>query len=705
MLLIVVTSGAILAVTVIAGQYAAEHLSRTLIDRAAQQTEKELDAFFATVHKQVIIGREWAHSGLLDADDHLALNKLFVPVLQRNPQMSSMMVSESTGTGYLLLRNALKHNEWMNRVVRIKPTGNEAYFRYWDQQTGAVRDKTVPTKYDSRKRGWYLGSLKTQAGQPGRDVFWTKPVIFKSTKDPGITAGAHVKVSEGLTLVVAFDLLLLDIARMTTKRIKPSANGTAFVLVEEKKAGELRVVGLPRDDRYRDDKAIKAALIVARQTQADAKARLPRAESFPVGPVAAAVKAWRAGGMKNRAVFQFQNRGEDWWAEMRSYDVGQNRFWICVAVPEKDFLGEVKRQQLIVIGISLIALIGAIIMAFVLARRYARPLEQLVSTSQRIRNLDLDVDATVQSKLREINDLAHSQHELILAMQSFVRYVPLEVVRELVKQGEVAEIGGTTRALTLMFTDIRGFTSISEQMEPQDLAEHMAEYFELMLAELNARGATVDKFVGDAIVAFWGAPKPDPDHTRHAMQSALACVQALEKKNKEWEARGLPPMPTRFGLATGEVVVGNIGAASRLSYTVLGDRVNLAARLEGANKLYGTSVLVTSWVMAAAGEGFEWRRMGRVAVKGKIEAVDIFTLLGATGEVPEETLRFARDYEAALDLFQSGDFAAAREAARILDKQRPDDISVERLIESCETSLEEPPDSSWDGTVRLTTKG
>ncbi len=703
--MILAVSGAILVVTIIAGRNVARDISHTVIDRALYQAEKELDHFFDSIRNQVLVGQRWAASQLLDADDTAALNSLFVPILEAHPQISSMMVSDSMGTGYLLLHDALQPDEWMNRVVTVEETGNEAYFRYWNVRSGEVREETKPTEYDVRNRIWYQESLKTDPDSPGNAVHWTKPVIFYLTKDPGITAGSHVTLPDGRQIVVAFDLLLLDVSRLTTRRIRPSLNGTAFVFVEDTETGDFRVVGLPRDPALDTDAALRDALIVTPQSVADAEAELPRADDLTHGPVADTVSVWRQqSGNRSGSKFRFDRPDGPWWAELRSYDVGQNRFWIGVAVPESDFLANVNRQLWTVIGIELLALAAATGMALMLARNYGVPIEKLAENSRRIRSLDLDVDADLPSSLAEIRDLAQSQRELVSAMGSFVRYVPLEVVRELVRQGNVAQIGGREMPLTILFTDIEGFTSIAERMPPQQLAEHMAEYFNVMLAELGQRGATVDKFVGDAIVAFWGAPRPDEQHNRNALLSVLACQHSLSVMNQDWQSRQRPSMPTRFGLATGEVVVGNIGAESRLSYTVLGDAVNLAARLEALNKRYGTKILVSGDTREHASGEFLFRRIDRVAVVGKSETVDIYELLGVEGEVSQDRLGFARAYEKALDQFQAGEFAAATDAAERLKQRFPDDRSVELLMDACEQYLQNPPTSPWDGANRLTRK-
>ena len=705
LLLVLAVSGAVLVVTILAGRNIVREISHTVIDSAATQTRMELDHFFETIHHQVLISQSWAADGLLDAGDPQALNAKFVPVLRNNPQISSMMVTDSAGVGYVLLRDALDPDKWMNRVVRVGAEGSTAEYRYWNDRAGTVREEKSEIDYDPRTRIWYSGSLETDRTDPSRSVHWTKPVIFYLTKDPGVTAGSHASLPDGRKIVVAFDLLLIDISRLTTRRIRPSDNGTAFVFVEDTQTRELRVVGLPRDPEFDNEDAIRRGLIVSPQAIADSNARLPLADDFSVGPVAAAVRSWRQQSEpRDGCKFRFLNDGGHWWGELKSYDLGQNRFWIGVAVPESDFLSDVNHQFWTIIGIELLALVAAIAMAIVLARSYGVPIEKLAATSRLIRELNLDADTDVSSRLLEIRDLAQSQRELITAMESFVRYVPLEVVRELVKRGDVARIGGSTMPLTILFTDIQGFTSIAEQMEPQQLAEHMAEYFNVMLEELGRRHATVDKFVGDAIVAFWGAPRPDADHDRNALESVLACRRSLASMNKRWQDRGLPTMVTRFGLATGEVVVGNIGAETRLNYTVLGDTVNLAARLEGLNKLYGTRVLVSGDTYHRVGEDFEFRRVDRVAVVGKTETVDIYELLGYRNEVPAETIEFARAYENVLDEFQSGKFDSALAAAHQLNVRYPGEQSVEYLVDLCSEYLGDPPQEPWDGANRLTRK-
>jgi len=184
----------------------------------------------------------------------------------------------------------------------------------------------------------------------------------------------------------------------------------------------------------------------------------------------------------------------------------------------------------------------------------------------------------------------------------------------------------------------------------------------------------------------------------------LECRDTLATLNQTWRAQGLPELPTRFGLATGPMVVGNMGAPTRLAYTVLGDTVNLASRLEGLNKVYGTSILADRATQEAGGDGFAMRHLDRIIVAGKTQATDIFEVLGETGKVPAATLAAARRYEAAWDQYRTGEFHHALEALAGFEAEFGIDPAVERLRTICQDYQAYPPDPDWDGISRMTTK-
>lgn len=698
--LILLTSGTILLATWVAGAAAVEDLSKSLIERTATRTETELDRFFGTVQSNVMIGTDWVRGGILDPTDHEAMNTLFVPILRQYPQLSSMMVATSDGVEYLLLRDPLTPTVWTNRIVQAETWGRRVFNRRWDTATGEVDEQFSELDYDPRTRIWYREALKAQAGE---EVFWTEPVIFFITKDPGITAATHWEV-DGTTYVVAFDLLLLDISRFTTD-LPVSKHGTAFVLVEEAGGDAVAVVGLPRDEALDSPQAIREALLFTppETAVADTAATLPPAVGHSHPAMSAAVSAWVKAGRPETA-FRFRAGGEPWWGGFHSYPLGANTFRIGVVVPEQDFLGDVIRQRNITLVVSLVALAAALAMALAMARTYGRPLESLADSSRRIRGLDLDEHAAVESTLAEITQLAEAQRQMLSTLQSFAKYVPMEVVRELLRRGEVAQIGGTSESLTILFTDIGGFTTIAEALGPEALTDHMADYFHEALTVLERHDATVDKLIGDAIVAFWGAPRPDADHADHALAAVLEIQRRLATCNARWRQQGLPELHTRFGLATGRVIVGNVGARSRLSYTVLGDTVNLAARLEGINKFYGTDVLVSEDVKRAVTTPLDWRLVDLLAVKGKRQGKRIYTPLGPAGQTDPRQLDFVRRYELAWAVYQNRQFGEALAMIETLQQEWPEDASLSRLRQICADYQQHPPPDDWDGVARMVTK-
>ncbi|MBT9443958.1 MAG: adenylate/guanylate cyclase domain-containing protein, partial [Acidovorax sp.] len=198
----------------------------------------------------------------------------------------------------------------------------------------------------------------------------------------------------------------------------------------------------------------------------------------------------------------------------------------------------------------------------------------------------------------------------------FAQYVPPAVVSRLIAQPELMRLGGEAREVTLMFTDLANFTTLSEQLSAEQTVEVLTAYFNAMTPIVHATGGTVDKFIGDAVMAFWGAPLDDPQHAEHAVTAAILMQQAMQVLVADLRARGLPPIHMRIGLHTGRVVVGNVGSEQRFSYTAIGDAVNLAARLEGANKAFGTGILLSAATAAQLPSSVALRALDDVVVKG-----------------------------------------------------------------------------------------
>jgi adenylate cyclase len=211
-----------------------------------------------------------------------------------------------------------------------------------------------------------------------------------------------------------------------------------------------------------------------------------------------------------------------------------------------------------------------------------------------------------------------------LIKKMFSRYVSKDVFDQLVADPSLAALGGARRHMTVLFSDIRGFTTMSEKGTPEEVVSQLNELFTRMVAVVFEHRGTVDKFVGDMVMALYGAPLDDEDHADHAVQTALAMIRTLQAMNTEWQSQGRPTLDIGIGVNTGDMVAGNIGSDTIMSYTVIGDAVNLGARLESLNKEYGTRIIISEFTRTALKGRYDIHPLGDVVVKGKTKPVAIF---------------------------------------------------------------------------------
>jgi len=279
-------------------------------------------------------------------------------------------------------------------------------------------------------------------------------------------------------------------------------------------------------------------------------------------------------------------------------------------------------------------------------------------------------------------------------LRSFIKYVPDELVRRLLSSGKEAVLGGEIRRLTIFFSDIEGFTSHSEQVPPDVLVHELATYFEILSGRLREHSGTIDKFIGDGLLGFFNAPEKVSHHENLACRAALIGLEELALRQQDGHT---VPFRTRVGLHCGDVLVGNIGTPERFAYTVLGDVVNVASRLENLNKVYGTQVLASGEVWEHAGNDFEWRQLDRVSVVGRKGGMDICELMGLRNAVDEGRLNNRKLYEEALEHYFARSFREARRLFGQVAGNCPSDKAAVLMMTRCDhmLSLELPHD--WDG--------
>jgi adenylate cyclase len=270
------------------------------------------------------------------------------------------------------------------------------------------------------------------------------------------------------------------------------------------------------------------------------------------------------------------------------------------------------------------------------------------------------------------------------------------VVDEMIAHPERLVLGGQKRELTLMFTDLAGFTSISEKLTPEQVSHLLNRHLTEMTRIVIAHSGTVDKFIGDAVMAFWGAPLEDLEQARHACEAAIAMQQKMDELRKELVAEGLPPVYMRIGVHTGPAVVGNMGSEERFDYTAIGDTVNLASRLEGANKAYGTNILVSEATARGLKGTLALRVVDNVRVKGKLEPVQVFTI-DADDEVDSLT-------EKGVSAFRARRWEESTSFWRALLMRRPQDSLALLYLQRIADFRAEPPATDWDGSFALDSK-
>jgi adenylate cyclase len=286
----------------------------------------------------------------------------------------------------------------------------------------------------------------------------------------------------------------------------------------------------------------------------------------------------------------------------------------------------------------------------------------------------------------------------------FGQYVPPELVNEMAKDPTNYSMEGESRDLTILFSDVRGFTTISESLKPKDLAQLMNGFLSPFSQVIYEQRGTIDKYMGDCIMAFWGAPVTDPDHARHGVQAAFAMLKALEKINADFKSKGWPEINIGVGLNSGKVSVGNMGSKIRLAYTVMGDAVNLASRLEGITKEYGAKIVIGQATKDQIPD-LVCRELDRVRVKGKDVAVTIFEPIGFDSEVNEKTQSLIESFHKALGLYRAQQWDSAQQAFAHLLQEDAASATLYRLyLARIESLRVNPPPAGWDGAFTFTTK-
>ena len=285
------------------------------------------------------------------------------------------------------------------------------------------------------------------------------------------------------------------------------------------------------------------------------------------------------------------------------------------------------------------------------------------------------------------------------------RYTSPALVRELIEHPEHLSLEwGDRRPMSVFFSDIAGFTTISESLSPEDLVALLNDYLTHMTDLVLEHGGVVDKYIGDAVMAFWGAPIPAADHAKQSVLCAIAMRAKCDELRATWQTKYGHAVYARAGINSGDAVVGNMGSRHKYNYTVMGDMVNLASRLEGANKAYGTYLMISEATCDHVRNVVDVRELDLIAVKGKELPVRIFEVLDRIGVTSASRIASARAFEAGLADYRARRFAEAITRFQDVLRDAPDDAPSQAYLRRCHDFIAEPPPPDWDGVWRMTEK-
>jgi adenylate cyclase len=374
---------------------------------------------------------------------------------------------------------------------------------------------------------------------------------------------------------------------------------------------------------------------------------------------------------------------------------------LATVIPEAEFLGPIERTiQHLLIGLAFLILAACMVSTWLAGRVIATPLIVVVDELKHVARFDLEKVRRHASRLIEIENLSNAIADMAGGLAAFRKYIPADLVKTLVSEGIEPSPGGSIRTLTVLFADIAGFTGLSERLGDQ-IIPLLSSYLDTMSREVSSHGGTIDKFIGDAVMAFWGAPATNADHAVDACRAALACHRALRASGLTDDSGR--PLRVRIGVNSGEMLVGNIGSEFRLNYTVIGDAVNVASRLEGANKEYGTEIIIGEETRRLAGDRVHVRELDQLTVYGRTGGIAIYELLdfAEPGAAPPAWVAL---YDCGLAAYRTRNFTAAKSFFQQVLNARASDQPARTMLEKCDRYLKSPPGDDWDATNAMKAK-
>jgi adenylate cyclase len=584
------------------------------------------------------------------------LTDFFFGVLEHDPNLFGYYIALPDGSyletfNYFFFKNDFSFfnpvpaSTHFIAVILNASTTKTPTILFFDQNYDLLSDRPLDVDLDPTKLSWYQGAVNAKT------LYWTDPHprFYKHT-DRGFTAAEPFYDKKGqLQAVIAADIPPNRISDILT-HVHISNNGKAYVLDEKGK------IFLPKGEISESDKEIASFAYTTFQ-----KSKQPD--------------------------FSYDFKSEVYLASVQPFPTSFDKHWTIVTVaPRSDFFAGLLATQRDALLLSLAVVAAAAFFIILVSFRISKPIVQLTKEIDRIAKLDLDSTTEIRSSIEEIGLIGASVESMRTALRSFGHYVPKELAKRLMMEKHEIALGGEKKRISIFFTDIDNFTSIAETLPIEQLSSQLTEYLEALTKIITDCGGTIDKYIGDSIMSIWGAPGDLPDFAAKACKAALLCQKRLSRLHDEWRKKGMPLFDTRMAIATGSVFVGNIGTKERMTYSALGDTVNIASRLHSLNKTYQTRIIVGEDTIAAAGPQFLSRPLEIAEVRGKRIKLKIFELVALKEGEPEirptpEKIELCDSFRAAFGAYEKGDLAEAKKLFQAIHEKFPEDYPTKLYLE------------------------
>jgi adenylate cyclase len=699
--LLALVSGTVLVQAItgyLTSQATAHDLTFKVLDQTALAIDQQVRGLLLKADHHGIFTQRQFETNDLKFDDRASLARYFLRFMECFPEITGVFLgTEARGECLGVSRN--DEGELRIWELRFNPGTDKLEIREYERGDFPGRPARVDLdgdRADTRQRPWYVDARKT-----GHQV-WSRVYPFFRFSGvatvPGITCATPIYDNGTLAGVLGIDIRLDKLCGFL-QTVRVGVGGIPFV-VEVRSDGVRHVIAHPNPNillrATLEGTDGSGAELVSPDEISDRRvtalmAAVPAEVGATAGPRSAQVR-FRENGVPYLGVYHLLT--------------GANlpNWLVCTIIPEDEVLARAWADSRLAAAVGASVLLAAVLLSLIVSRQITRPMIRLVEETRAVGNFRVEPRAPIPTRLTEVDHLAKAMEQMKTSLRSFGKYVPADLVRHLLASGKEARLGGESRLMTIFFCDLANFTTISESLSPQELVEALGEYFRILSEEIAAAGGTVDKFIGDAVMAFWGAPAEKTDHAAAACLCALACQRRLEELRMSWKAQNRPLLAARIGINSGPVVVGNIGSEQRFNYTVIGDAVNVASRLEGLNKYYRTSICLSEETYRAAAGAVIARPIDRVSVKGKSTPTLVYEVLASAADPDGDAVRLAELHERGLDYYQRREWAAAIAAFEEVLRLRPGDGPATELLRRCRQYELEPPGPDWNGMHRMESK-